>query len=72
MEATPKHLDIAECFTDLVDIPHVEEIHDFHVWSLSAGKLAMSAHIRSSEPYSALKKMNNILKDKYNIHHTTI
>jgi Co/Zn/Cd efflux system component len=32
----------------LVEIPEVEEIHDFHVWSITNGKLAMSAHIRSS------------------------
>lgn len=55
MEATPKYLDVAECFTELIDIPYVEEIHDFHVWSLSAGKLAMSAHIRSPQPHSVLK-----------------
>jgi zinc transporter 2 len=72
MEATPKNLDISECFTELIEIPCVEEIHDFHVWSISAGKLAMSAHIRSSTPYQALHIMNKILKDKYNIHHTTI
>lgn len=72
MEATPKHLDISECFTDLIEIPNVDEIHDFHVWSISAGKLAMSAHIRSSNPFDAMKEMNTVLKEKYNINHTTI
>jgi Co/Zn/Cd efflux system component len=55
MEATPKNLDVAECFKDLVNIDSVEEIHDFHVWSLSVGKLAMSAHIRSSNPHVAIE-----------------
>jgi Co/Zn/Cd efflux system component len=72
MEATPKYMDISECFNELIDIPAVEEIHDFHVWTLSVGKLAMSAHIRSSDPYKAMKKMNKVLRDKYNIQHTTI
>lgn len=72
MESSPKELDVTELFNDLIDIESVEEIHDFHVWSLSVGKLSMSAHVRSSEPYKALKKMNKILKEKYNIYHTTI
>ena len=72
MEATPRELDVTELFNDLIDIECVEEIHDFHVWSLSVGKLSMSAHVRSSNPHKALKKMNKVLKDKYNVFHTTI
>ena len=48
MESTPDEVDVIECFKDSIEIEEVEEIHDFHVWSLSAGKLAMSAHIRSA------------------------
>jgi zinc transporter 2 len=72
MEATPKELDVTELFNDLISIDSVEEIHDFHVWSLSVGKLTMSAHIRSSDSDKALRKMNKILKEKYSIFHTTI
>jgi len=72
MEATPGDLSVTDLFNDLIDIETVEEIHDFHVWCLSVGKLAMSAHIRSSNPDKALKKMNKILKTKYSIFHTTI
>ena len=55
MEATPKELSIKDLFNDLIDIECVDEIHDFHVWCLSVGKLSMSAHIRSYDPESALK-----------------
>lgn len=72
MEATPKELDATELFNDLIGLEIVEEIHDFHVWSLSLGKVSFSAHIRSPNPTKALKKMNKILKEKYNIFHTTI
>ncbi len=47
MEATPKQIDVVQCFQDLLEIDEVDEIHDFHVWALSAGKLSMSAHMRS-------------------------
>ena len=43
----------------------VDEIHDFHIWSLSQGKLSMSGHVRSNEPHKALKKITKILRDKY-------
>jgi len=50
MEATPPDFDIVECFKDCLEIDEVDEIHDFHVWALSVGKIAMSAHIRSPRP----------------------
>jgi zinc transporter 2 len=72
MEATPREIDIVACFEDILNIDEVEEIHDFHVWALSAGKLSMSAHMRSSKPHEALRKATAILRDKYSIYHTTI
>jgi Co/Zn/Cd efflux system component len=72
MEATPYEVDIIECFKDSIEIEEVEEIHDFHVWSISAGKLAMSAHVRSAKPYEALHKMTEVMRTKYNIFHTSI
>ncbi len=72
MEAAPKEMSVTELFNDLIDIESVEEIHDFHVWCLSVGKMAMSAHIRSADPQSALREMNKVLKNKYSIFHTTI
>jgi zinc transporter 2 len=48
MEATPKSVNVVQCFQDILEVEEVDEIHDFHVWSLSAGKLSMSAHMRST------------------------
>jgi Co/Zn/Cd efflux system component len=72
MEATPYEIDIVECYKDCIEADEVDEIHDFHVWSISAGKLAMSAHIRSAHPYTALQKMTEVLRIKYNVYHTSI
>jgi len=72
MEATPKQVDVLQCFEDILSIDEIEEIHDFHIWSLSQGKLSMSGHIRSATPDLALKKATLILRDKYSIFHTTI
>jgi zinc transporter 2 len=65
MEATPKDINVVECFTDILNLDEIEEVHDFHVWALSVGKLAMSGHVRASNPDKALKKMTKILRNKY-------
>jgi Co/Zn/Cd efflux system component len=53
-------------------LDEVDEIHDFHVWALSPGKLAMSAHLRGDNEASTLRKINRILRDTYEIFHSTI
>jgi zinc transporter 2 len=45
MEGTPRELDIKSLLEDLANIKGVEDIHDFHVWSISQGKYALSCHI---------------------------
>lgn len=55
-----------------MNLDEVEEIHDFHVWAISQGKMAMSGHIRALDPHGALKKATTILRDKYEIFHSTI
>jgi zinc transporter 2 len=45
MEGTPELIDVETLLTDIYAIEGVEEIHDFHVWSISVGKFALSAHI---------------------------
>lgn len=54
MEGTPSEINIEKLTEELEDVPGVEEVHDVHVWSLSVGKLAMSAHIESDSPLESL------------------
>lgn len=72
MEATPKQVNVLQCFEDILNLDEVEEIHDFHVWAISQGKMAMSAHIRALEPHKAVMKATAILRNKYEIFHSTI
>ena len=72
MEATPRQIDVLQCFEDVLNLDAIEEIHDFHVWAISQGKMALSAHIRSQNPEVALREATAILREKYEIYHTTI
>lgn len=72
LEQTPGNVNIAHLSEDLESIQGVIEMHDLHVWSLSAGKTSMSCHLQSGFPGLALAKATKLCKQKYNISHTTI
>ena len=71
MEGTPVGIVITEFEEALYQIEGVVEVHDLHVWSLSAGKPTMSAHILSSNPHDTLKKATRVCR-KYGIFHSTL
>ena len=72
MEATPPEVDIEELIFDLEKVPGVEEIHDFHIWSISVGKSSLSCHIKSDTPLKTLSLATDLIRRKYHIYHTTI
>lgn len=45
LEAVPGHIDIEAVARDLAAIAGVVEVHDLHIWTLSSGKIALSAHL---------------------------
>ncbi|HSG08832.1 MAG TPA: cation diffusion facilitator family transporter [Longimicrobiales bacterium] len=44
LEAAPAHIDVGEVMQDLMAIEGLDEIHDVHVWTLTSGFIALSAH----------------------------
>ncbi|WP_419419339.1 cation diffusion facilitator family transporter [Legionella sp. D16C41] len=53
----------------------VEQVHDLHIWALSTQENALSAHLyMPNKPLTdvARQRLIQVLKDKHNIHHTTI
>lgn len=44
LEATPAHISVAGVRARLAAIDHVESVHDLHVWTVTSGIVAMSAH----------------------------
>ena len=69
MEGAPAAIDAEALRNDLAELGEVSE---FHIWSLSRGKDAMSAHIKCSEnPMQVLKKAKQVVKD-YGIDMSTL
>jgi len=55
--------------------PEVIEVHDLHVWTLTAGFPALSAHVVVREGCDrdrALRRVEQMLHDRYGIQHTTL
>lgn len=44
LEAAPKHIVLDEVRSCLAAIPGVEAVHDLHVWTVTSGVVALSAH----------------------------
>jgi cobalt-zinc-cadmium efflux system protein len=77
LEAAPKDVDLGEVRGVLGAIPGVKELHDLHLWTISSGIYAMSAHvlvddILMSRTGEILQKITHVLKEQYGIVHTTI
>ncbi|HWN40573.1 MAG TPA: cation diffusion facilitator family transporter [Thermoanaerobaculia bacterium] len=75
MEGTPAHIDLDEVRNALADLPGVCEVHDLHVWTITSGMEALSAHLVVVEETSTtllLQQVQSSLHDRFGIHHTTV
>ena len=72
MEATPDGFVLEDFEKEMLEIEGVEEIHDLHVWTLSVGKHAMSAHLYTSKNEAfVLNKVTSLCRS-HGIYHTTV
>ena len=75
LEAAPAHLDVAQIEAALVAVPGVRRVHDLHVWTLTSGREAMSAHVvvlPETAPDRILEPLHVLLHTRFGIDHTTI
>lgn len=75
MEAVPGHIDLKEVAETMTNIKGVKAIHDLHIWTLSSGTIALSAHVfivELSRWQTILGKIREKLKSEYNIEHVTL
>jgi cobalt-zinc-cadmium efflux system protein len=72
MESTPEGYDPVAIEKELQEIPGVKEVHDLHVWAVSAKKVALSAHLIADDTQAALNEAHRRIENKYHISHMTI
>jgi cobalt-zinc-cadmium efflux system protein len=72
MESTPEGVDPLTIQKDLCSIRGVKEVHDLHIWAVSAKKIALSVHLVAEDTHAALNEAHLRIKKNYGISHMTI
>jgi cobalt-zinc-cadmium efflux system protein len=75
MEGVPLGIDLHEVGTAMANVEGVASVHDLHIWTVSSGNIALSAHvmvenIQGWQP--VLNILQHLLHDRFDIEHTTI
>ena len=75
MQATPRHLDLAEVQRTLETVAGVKQIHDLHVWTLTAGLFTLTAHVvvnGAHDHHALLDALEKTIQERFGIDHITI
>ncbi|MFZ3468393.1 cation diffusion facilitator family transporter [Streptomyces sp. 4.24] len=75
LEAAPAHIDPDEVGDKLVAQDGVVEVHDLHVWQITSGQNALSAHVLvedGADCHTARRALEQLLQHDYGITHTTL
>lgn len=75
LEAAPKGLDPQEIGRALVAEPGVVEVHDLHVWEVTSGFPALSAHVlvgADSDCHAVRRRIEAMLREHFALDHTTL
>jgi cobalt-zinc-cadmium efflux system protein len=75
MEGVPQHLDLESIGLAIAGVEGVRSVHDLHVWSLSASRYALSAHVvvaSLAEWEPILGRIRALLRESFGIDHVTL
>ncbi|HEY6076551.1 MAG TPA: cation diffusion facilitator family transporter [Gaiella sp.] len=75
MEQTPTRIDADAVARAIVDVPGVTSVHDLHVWTITSGFDALSAHVlvgRGEDCHALRRDVERALAESFGITHTTL
>ena len=75
LEAAPQGMRPAEIADAMAGHPSVANIHDLHVWEITSGFPALSAHVlvRPGDDCHAVRRdLERLLAERFQIEHTTL
>jgi cobalt-zinc-cadmium efflux system protein len=75
LEAAPAGLDPTRIGTEMAAHPGVAEVHDLHVWEISSGSPALSAHVLVApalDCHQVRSDLEQLLRERYEVTHTTL
>ena len=76
LEGVPRGFDLDAVEQALLAVPGVAGVHDLHVWALSSGRVALSAHIDAGEALSREERLEaaigRMLEERFRITHAVV
>jgi cobalt-zinc-cadmium efflux system protein len=75
LEGTPAHINLAAVENAILDTTGVSNVHDLHVWTITSGREALSAHVIHAPSISQpdlLRELRSKLHDRFGVDHLTI
>ena len=75
MEAVPAGMDAERIAREIGALDHVREVHELHVWTVTAGFDALAAHVVVEEGADrdlVRRRLEVLLRERHGIEHTTL
>jgi cobalt-zinc-cadmium efflux system protein len=75
LEATPRGMNAEEVGRTMASAEGVVEVHDLHIWTITSGFPALSAHVlvgQREDCHSRRRDLEDLLAREYGISHTTL
>ena len=75
LEGAPRGMDARELGRRMTEVPGVVEVHDLHIWTITSGFPALSAHVlveRGDDCHARRRELEELLLRDYGIGHTTL
>jgi cobalt-zinc-cadmium efflux system protein len=75
LEGTPAHISLAAVEEAILDTEGVKDVHDLHIWTITSGREALSAHVVHQNEISQpdlLKRLRTSLHSEFGVDHLTI
>jgi cobalt-zinc-cadmium efflux system protein len=75
LEATPRGVDANEVGRAMVSVDGVQQVHDLHIWTITSGFPALSAHVlvaRGADCHAIRLELEQLLAERFGLGHTTL
>ena len=75
LESTPRGLEADTVGRRMAASPGVVEVHDLHIWTITSGFLALSAHVLvrpGDDCHARRRELERLLSSEFRIEHTTL
>lgn len=75
MEGVPSYLNLREVGQAMAAVEGVSSVHDLHIWTLSSGRVVLSAHVNIPDMENwdgTLARLQQMIDERFGIDHVTL